>query len=181
MPPPPQVLCEPQGCVPKPCPEAAGLTSYQPDPELGALQDLPNWSGGTSVQLCLYHLWLRNTWFTTEPLCNLQSFFLLCKRNKATSTLRGPSIAAPLSLGRKTVLSQSAQTYNIQFLLDLVSIAVIFKVSKKDEEWLRVVLIWTILNWKGQTKVSLSILKASIQIAPIQLQIISQNVTPTEK
>lgn len=52
-PPPPQVPGEPQGCVPKPCPEAAALGSHQPDPELGALQDLPNKQGNTSTTLPL--------------------------------------------------------------------------------------------------------------------------------
>lgn len=109
IPPPPPFPCEPQDSMPKPCPEAAALGSHQPR-ELGALQDLPNCSGGTPVQLCLYHLWLRNTRFTAEPLCNLQSFFFLCKWNKATFALRGLPIAAPVSSRQKTVFSQSAHT-----------------------------------------------------------------------
>lgn len=108
IPPPPPFPCEPQDSMPKPCPEAAALGSHQPR-ELGALQDLPNCSGGTPVQLCLYHLWLRNTRFTAEPLCNLQSFFL-CKWNKATFALRSLPIAAPVSSRQKTVFSQSAHT-----------------------------------------------------------------------
>lgn len=92
-----------------------------------------------------------------------------------------PLIWVSVSWGQNAFFSLSAQTQYFQFRLDHLSTAVIFKASKKDEEWLGVLLIWAILNWRGQTKVSLFILKAHIQIASIQHQIISQSVTPTEK
>lgn len=83
-----------------------------------------------------------------------------------------PPISVSVSLGQNTIFSSSAQTQNFQFRWDHVSTAV--KASKKDEEWLRVLAIWAILNWRGQAKVSPFIFKAPIQIASIQHQIISQ-------
>lgn len=173
----PQCPGDTQGCIPKLCPEGAALGSHQPDPE-------PRAGVGDTC--------------TTLPLPPMAQKQLIYNR----ATLQSPVILLFLGmewghfyperfhpaphfsftvLGQKTIFSSSAQTQNFQFRLGLVSTAVIFKASKKDEEWPMVLLIWAILNWRGQTKVSLFIFKAPIQIASIQLQIISRSVTPTDK